>query len=196
MIKVRNLQICSASYPIKLMKHFTSTDEDRQGHWSLPWSPGLRVPNTVKKIIRHAKKWEGGPRQEKSQSTERAHNSQPEAGTWRCQGPHFLGVMTSVSTRNWPNSSIACCLCLSSDQNYLDLQTTVGFLGGPVVKNLPANTGDTGSIPESGRSPGEGNGDPLQCSCLGNPKDRGAWRATVHGVAKSRTWLSTHVDTE
>ena len=59
----------------------------------------------------------------------------------------------------------------------------------PMVKNLPANTGDTRSIPGSGRSPGEGSGDPLQCSCLGNPKDRGAWRATAHGLAKSRTGL-------
>ena len=48
---------------------------------------------------------------------------------------------------------------------------------------------DVGLIPESGRSPGEGNGNPLQCSCLGNPLDRGAWRATVHGVAKSRRQL-------
>ena len=53
-----------------------------------------------------------------------------------------------------------------------------------VVKNLPANAGDTGSIPGLGRSSGEGNGNPLQYSCLGNPMDRGAWRATAHGVAK------------
>ena len=50
--------------------------------------------------------------------------------------------------------------------------------------------GDPGSIPGSGRSPGEGNGNPLQYSCLENPMDGGAWQATVHGVAKSRTWLS------
>ena len=49
--------------------------------------------------------------------------------------------------------------------------------------------GDPGLIPGSGRSPGEGNGNPLQYSCLENPMDRGAWWATVHGVAKSRTWL-------
>ena len=53
------------------------------------------------------------------------------------------------------------------------------------VKNLPANVGDAGSIPGSGRSPGEGNGDPLQYSCLENSMDRGAWWATVHGVTKS-----------
>ena len=57
-----------------------------------------------------------------------------------------------------------------------------------MVKNLPAtHAGDPGLIPGSGRSPGEGNGNLLQYSCLGNPMDRGAWRATVHGVAKSRT---------
>ena len=56
----------------------------------------------------------------------------------------------------------------------------------PVVKNPPASTGDIrdmGSIPGLGRSPGEGNGTPLQYSCLENPMDRGAWWATVHGVA-------------
>ena len=62
-----------------------------------------------------------------------------------------------------------------------------GFPGGSVVKNPPANAGDLGLIPELGRSPGEGNGNPLQYSCLGNPMDRGAWRATVHGVTKSWT---------
>ena len=56
-----------------------------------------------------------------------------------------------------------------------------------LVTNLPANGGDTVSIPGSGRFPGEGNGSPLQYSCLENPMDRGAWWATVHGVAKSRT---------
>ena len=64
----------------------------------------------------------------------------------------------------------------------------MGFPGGSVVRNLPANagaTGDAGSAPGSGRSLGEGNGNPLQCSCLKNPTDRGAWRATVHGIAES-----------
>ena len=54
-----------------------------------------------------------------------------------------------------------------------------------MVKNPPANAGDSGSIPGIGRSPREGNGNPLQYSCLGNPTDRGAWRAIVHGVAGS-----------
>ena len=58
-----------------------------------------------------------------------------------------------------------------------------------MVKNPPANAGEAGSIPGSGRSPGEGNGNPLQSSCLENPMDRGAWQATVHGVTKSQTCL-------
>ena len=66
-----------------------------------------------------------------------------------------------------------------------------------MVKNLPANAGDirdVGSIPGSRRSPGGGNGNLLQYSCLENPMDRGAWRATVHGVSKSRipTSMYTH----
>ena len=57
--------------------------------------------------------------------------------------------------------------------------------------NLPANAGDVGSIPGSGRSFGGGNGNPLQYSCLESPMDRGAWQATVHVVAKS--WTTEHV---
>ena len=67
------------------------------------------------------------------------------------------------------------------------------FPGGPVVKNPPAPAGDTramSSIPGLGRCPGGGNGNSLQYSCLENPMHRGAWWATVHGVAKSRTRLS------
>ena len=59
-----------------------------------------------------------------------------------------------------------------------------GFPGGSVVMNPYANAGDVGLIPASGRSPGGRNGNSLQYSCLGNPMDRGAWQATVHGVTK------------
>ena len=64
------------------------------------------------------------------------------------------------------------------------------FPGGSEVKASACNARDLGSIPGSGKSPGEGNGNPLQYSCLENPMDRGAWLATVHRVAKSRTRLS------
>ena len=66
----------------------------------------------------------------------------------------------------------------------------MGFLGGSEGKMSACNAGDLGLIPGLGRSPGEGNGNPLQYSCLENPMDRGAWQATVHGVSKSRTRLS------
>ena len=65
----------------------------------------------------------------------------------------------------------------------------MGFPGGSEVKVSAFNAGDLGLIPGLGRSPGEGNGNPLQYSCLENPMDGGAWWATVHGVAKSQTQL-------
>ena len=67
--------------------------------------------------------------------------------------------------------------------------SVLSFPGGAMVKNLLLNTGDAGSIPGSGRFPGGGNGKPLQYSCLEDPMDKGAWKATVHGVAKSRIRL-------
>ena len=67
-----------------------------------------------------------------------------------------------------------------------------------MVKNLPANAGDTGGVgstPGMGRSPGGGNGNPLQDSCWENPMDRGAWRATVHGVAERLDCAPEHTHT-
>ena len=88
-------------------------------------------------------------------------------------GEKGLGLLTDegvTCVRNWA--------CIQASQVAL------------VVKNPPANAGDirdVGSIPGSGRSPGGGHGDPLQYSCLENPMDRGAWWATVYGMAKSWT---------
>ena len=67
----------------------------------------------------------------------------------------------------------------------------VGFPGGSASKESACNAGDLGSIPGLGRSPGEGKGNPLQYSCLENSMVRGAWQATIYGVAKSQTRLST-----
>ena len=71
-----------------------------------------------------------------------------------------------------------------------DLTTSINSIGFPGSSDSKAsayNVGDLGSIPGSGRSPGEGNGNPLQYSCLENPMDQGAWWATVHGVTKNWT---------
>ena len=70
-----------------------------------------------------------------------------------------------------------------------------GFAGGSDGKKSACNAGDSGSIPGLGRSPGEGNGDPLQYPCLENSMDRGAWRAIVHGVTKSWTQLCGYIFT-
>ena len=70
---------------------------------------------------------------------------------------------------------------------YCDRACNLGFPHSSVSKESACNAGDLGSIPGSGRSPGEGNGNSLQYSCLGNPMDRGAWRAAVHGVAELGT---------
>ena len=79
------------------------------------------------------------------------------------------------------------CLCAESLHHHLTgfcgASATHGLPGGSVVKNPPASAGDVGSMPASGRAPG-GDGNPLRYSCLGNPVERGAWWATVHGVAK------------
>ena len=79
-------------------------------------------------------------------------------------------------------------------QHYISFKYAryVGFPGGSVVKNLPANAGDirdSGSVPGSGKSPGEGHGSPFQCPCLENPMKRGTWRSAVHRVAKSWTQM-------
>ena len=74
--------------------------------------------------------------------------------------------------------------------NWTELKEIRGFPCSLVIKNLPVNGGDTGSMPELGRSPGEGKSYPLQYSCLEYPMDRGAWWTIVHGFTKSQTWLN------
>ena len=89
-------------------------------------------------------------------------------------------------------------LRFSSDLIWLMAETLLGahtdlpmdFPGGSDGKASAYNAGDLGSIPGLGRSPGEGNGNPFQYSCLGNPMDRGVWQATVHGVTKCQIQLS------
>ena len=73
------------------------------------------------------------------------------------------------------------------DSFYYTVETNTGFPGGSDGKESAYSAGDLGSVPGSGRSPGERNGNPFQSSCLENSTDRGAWRAVVHGVTKSQT---------
>ena len=86
--------------------------------------------------------------------------------------------------------------CLPALLNSLYIIIYLGFPGGSVIKNLPVNAedaGDTGSIPGSERSPGGAIATHSSIFCLGNSVDRGAWRATVHGVVKSQTQLITYI---
>ena len=79
---------------------------------------------------------------------------------------------------------------------YLKLDSNMGFPGGSDSKESACNAGDPGSIPGSGRPPGEGNGNPLQYFCLENSMDRGAWQSTVHGVTKKSDMIArTHAHT-
>ena len=91
----------------------------------------------------------------------------------------FLVTVASFPCGKVPSPPLTDCVALVKCL----IQDLKGFPGGSVVKELTCNAGDSGSIPWSGRSPGGGNGNPFQDSCLENPMDRGAWQAAVHGVA-------------
>ena len=79
------------------------------------------------------------------------------------------------------------CICVEEARM---ITSEMGFPGGSDGKESACNAGDPGSVPGSGKSPGEGNGYPLQYPCLENSMDREAWRTAVHGVSKSQTRLS------
>ena len=84
---------------------------------------------------------------------------------------------------------------LTEEQSFKIVMRRKGILCSLVRTESACSEGDPGAIPGPGRSPGIGNSNPLQYSCLENPMDGGAWRATVHGVAKSQTWLSDRFHT-
>ena len=98
----------------------------------------------------------------------------------------------SKAQTSWPQENLLkkknCHIQVTIDITRWDPLTLL--ISGSEVKASACNAGDLGLIPGSGRSPGEGNGNSLQYSCLENPTDGGAWWATVHGLAKSRTRLS------
>ena len=87
-----------------------------------------------------------------------------------------------MSVEKWPG-----CTDYGPVEGIIIMHSWRGFPGDSVVKNPPANAGDAGSIPVSGRSPGAGNGHPLQSSCLGNPMDRGAWQLRSMGSQRVTT---------
>ena len=105
-----------------------------------------------------------------------------------------------LGDNEWQGSLICCspwnCKELDTTEQLNNNNKDTGVPGGSGIRNPPANEGDAGSIPGLGRSSGEGNGNPLQYSCLENSIDRGAWKAMVHGVTKSLPQLSTHIHTE
>ena len=109
-------------------------------------------------------------------------------GPWNLEWTHLVWYSPRFSEspfHKWMGRRAASALA-----SFMRQPITSGFPGDSVVKNLPVNAGDTGSIPGLGRSSREGNGNPLQCSHGGNPMDRGAWWVTVQGSQKSRTWLN------
>jgi len=117
---------------------------------------------------------------------------------WRIPGTGEPGGLPSMGSHGvgHDGSNLAAVVAAKLCETKVNLKTSQSSTFGPyhhcrasqvalVVKNLPANSGDAGSIPDSGRFPGGGNDNPLQYSCLKNPMDRGAWWATVHVVAES-----------
>ena len=111
--------------------------------------------------------------------------------SWLFQWPSLCWIIPACPTE-CPDHLLS--LIVDDYWQYCSLHRVYGFPGCSVVESPPANAGDRrdlGLIPGWGRSPGGGNGNSLQYSCLGNPMDRGAWWATVLGVTKSWTWLST-----
>ena len=116
---------------------------------------------------------------------------------WRIPWTREPGRLQSMGSKSWTQLKQLSThkpegICGSIPGNITSLTSGGASQEALVVKNPPANAGDVrdaSSIPGLGRSPGEGHGNPLQYSCLENPMDRGAWWATVHGVAKSQTRL-------
>ena len=109
------------------------------------------------------------------------------SSSWR-PGPGRIPLSQGAEGRNRGLVFVTNSHILLSSKPFDSDSMAVRVPGGPGVKNMPANAGDSGdvsSVPGSGRSPEGGNGNPLQYSCLGSFMDRGAWGATVHGVAKS-----------
>ena len=114
-----------------------------------------------------------------------------EKGDAKWSGSEITWVLRAEMIVRWQWYYEEKCIRVGIGADFMECKMTSP--GGWGIKNPLANAGDTGdvsSIPGWGRSPGGSYGNPLQCSCLENLMDRGAWRASVHGVAMSQTWLS------
>ena len=138
-------------------------------------------------------------------SAARGQEANTVAGFLKGLEDHFTSInnFLSLASKDNENGNLVTCIRVQTSCLSLGFRRNCFPPGAShmawVVKSLPAHAGDTrdaGPTPGSGRSPGERHGNPLQCPCLENPMDGGAWRATVHRVAKSWTWmkqLSIHV---
>ena len=136
--------------------------------------------------LRHWLLW--SHRQWATQARRLSHTWLPPAQERTCS--HIWTVWSSSNSKYSSSSSVSELSANSAFtglllQTYLRIKETWGFPGGSVIKNPPANAGDKGLNPGSGRFPGEGSSNSIQYSCLGSPMDRGAWWATVHGVARA-----------
>ena len=100
---------------------------------------------------------------------------------------HFLSMNSLVDTLTGFTCTNACNKSRVGAVNLISFILPMSFPNGSNGKESACSAGDPGSVPGLRRSPGEGNGNPLQYSCLENPMDRGAWRVTLHGIAKSQT---------
>ena len=154
-------------------EHFKKEQQPRQGSWGQTVPGAFSFFSFIILFIYFWLCWVFAAAHElfSSCDVQASHCRGSSCGAWA------LGVPASVA--------VVCGLSSCSRA-----QAQWGFPGGKVVKNLPANAGDirdAGLIPGLSRSSGGGHGNPLQYSCLENPKDGGAWQATIHGVAKSQT---------
>ena len=158
--------------------HFHALEKEMATHSSvLAWRvPGTGEPDGLPSMRLHRVRHDWS---NLAVSSSRMHHMVPSTNLWLllCQSP-----WSSLWSASFMFELI-----------FVGFSLRKGFPGRAVVKNPPVNAGDMGSIPGLGRSPGEGNGNPLQYSCLGNHTDRGAWRAMFRGVRRvRRAWVTEH----
>ena len=167
LVPCRGLSLPAQADPSIQVAEARATEEDAQGGSASICSPGVSPSSAQSRP----------PRATESRLTEQPHHTilMPVPGPLRTGDPRSRSRLPSVGASSRSITSLS--------------GVPQARSGGSDGKETACSAGDPGSIPGSGRSPGEGNGYPLQYSCLENPMDRGAWGATVHGVTKNRTRL-------